>query len=92
MRMKTVLAIITKWGGKLIDTQSIMRRLFYMRVFFCIYCIITQYLLKTDKKIREDYNYVVYAKVIDLSLSDDGRYLFCWESSGGINRLRSYEM
>lgn len=37
-------------------------------------------------------HYVVYARVVDLSLSEDGRFLFCWESSGGINRLRCYEM
>lgn len=37
-------------------------------------------------------HYKINAKVDDLSVSGDGRVLFCWECSSGINRLSCYEL
>lgn len=37
-------------------------------------------------------HYVVNAKVVDISLSKDGRVLYCWESTLGVNRLTRYEL
>lgn len=37
-------------------------------------------------------HYKINAKVDDLSVSGDGRIVFCWECSSGINRLSCYEL